>query len=56
MSFSVSNMNMKYHSGRMSGGAGANASAFSPSSHGKSAASAASTPSAISQPRTSRSA
>src|SRR5574341_2129296 len=49
ISFSVWNMNRKYHSGLMPAGAGAKASAFSPSSQGARAASAPSTPSATYQ-------
>ena len=48
-------MARKYHSGRMPAGAGANGSAFVPSSHGKNAASAASTASATYHHITSRS-
>ena len=53
--FRVWNMNMKYHSGLMPIGAGANGSAFLPSSAGSRAASAASTARADSQPTMSRS-
>jgi len=42
--FNVWNMNMKYHSGLMSGVGRGEGIAFSPSSQGKSAASAANTP------------
>ena len=46
ISFSVWNMNRKYHSGLMPAGAEANGSAFTPRPHGNKAASAPSNPSA----------